>query len=205
MPHQLTSLGDIAEITNGVFIASSKLNESQGGLPVLSVRTLNRNSIDVNELDFVSRDKIDFDIERHLAATGDVLVASRSTNISTGIVPAKLEGAVFNSTLIGIRPHVDAIHPRLLVAWMQSGLGRSHFDTLSQSTTMQMNVTVKELSNLPVPLFTPSEQAVLVAALEASDVAYENAIRAATARRDIALQLVTDVLTGTTQINQKDN
>jgi restriction endonuclease S subunit len=176
------------------------LDESDDGVPVLSVRSLTGNTIASNEIDFVPTDKIRFDFEKHSAVPGDVLIASRSTDLATGIVPSSLSGSVFNSTLIAVRPREQTIHPRLLVAWMQSALGRTHFDSLSQSGTMQMNVTVKELSNLPVPTFSASEQAVLVAVLEASDTAHETAVMAATHRRDIALQLVTDVLIGKTKI-----
>jgi restriction endonuclease S subunit len=83
---------------------------------------------------------------------------------------------------------------------MQSGLGRLHFGPLSQSTTMQMNVTVKELRTLPVPIFTQEEQAALVDTLEQSDIAYQTATAAAGQRREIALQVVTDVLIGKTKI-----
>ncbi len=200
MNHQLKSLGDIADIINGVYIASSSLDGSDEGVPVLSVRSLTGDSVNLSKIDFVRRDRIEFDIRKHSAAPADVLIASRSTNLATGIVPHELGGSVFNSTLIAVRTRGETIHPRLLVAWMQSALGRTHFDSLSQSTTMQMNVTVKELSTLPVPLFSASEQAILVAALEASDTAYETAVKAANHRRDIALQLVTDVLIGKTKI-----
>lgn len=200
MDHPLKSLGDIADIINGVFIASSCLDGSDDGIPVLSVRSLTGNTIAPGEIDFVPTDKIHFDLNKHSAVPGDVLIASRSTDLATGIVPSSLIGSVFNSTLIAVRPRPQTIHPRLLIAWMQSALGRTHFDSLSQSGTMQMNVTVKELSTLPVPTFTATEQATLVAVLEASDTAHESAVQAAHQRREIALQLVTDVLLGRTII-----
>lgn len=198
MNHDLVSLSDIADITNGFFVSSSKLVSSDDGVPILSVRSLTGASIDLSNLDYAPAEELD--LHRHGVELGDVLVSARSTSVSTGIVPPEIGLAAFNSTLIGIRIRDKLIHPRLLVAWMQSGLGQSHFETLSQSTTLQMNITVKELSTLPVPIFSPAEQAALVAALEASDVAYQNAIKAAYQRQSIALQLVTDVLTGKTKI-----
>ena len=64
-----------------------------------------------------------------------------------------------------------------------------------------MNVTVKELRTFPVPIFTAQEQAVMLAVLESSDIAFNAAVAAAEIRRAVALQMVTDVLIGRTKIN----
>ncbi len=198
MNRQLQSLQDIAEIINGVFVSTSSLEASDESVLVLSVRSLTGASLDLAQVDQaeVSHE----DRNRCKVHPGDVLISSRSTSISTGIVPAGIGDAVLNSTLIGIRLKQGTIHPRLLVAWLQSGLGQSHFESISQSTTRQMNVTVKELRTLPVPIFTAQEQAAMLSLLEASDIAYNAAITAAEIRRSVALQMVTDVLIGRTKI-----
>ena len=199
MNRQLQSLQDIAEIINGVFVSTSSLEVSDESVLVVSVRSLTGASVDIARLE--RAEVSEEDRNRCEVLPGDVLISSRSTSISTGIVPADLGDAVINSTLIGIRLKSGSIHPRLLVAWLQSGLGKAHFEAISQSTTRQMNVTVKELRTLPVPIFTAQEQAVMLAVIESSDIAFNAAVAAAEIRRAVALQMVTDVLIGRTKIN----
>jgi type I restriction enzyme M protein len=154
---------------------------------VLTVRSLTDIDIDTNELevvDFTSRD-----FGKYRAAAGDVLISARSTSLKTAIVPQELDGIVINATLLGVRC-LPLLEPRLLVAWLNHPEGRAALESVSQSATIQMNITVAGLSKLEVPVSPLDVQRQMVKLLETADDAYLAAIEAAGARRRLARQVV---------------
>lgn len=62
-----------------------------------------------------------------------------------------------------------------------------------------MNITVKALSNLPVPVPPLEVQGQLVELLKAADAAYEAAVSAAETRRRLAHEVVVDGIIGREQ------
>lgn len=189
-------LGSIADIYIGLPIKSSELVDANGVPNVIGVKALTGSGIDRGELDAVVFN--DRDVDRYRASEGDVLLSARSTSLSSGIVPCDLDGFTISSTVIGVRA-MTAIHPRLFVAWIQSPLGQSAIESISQSGTIQMNLTASGLSRMLVPIIPVGCQRQLVELLEAADEVYENAIQSAQSRRAIARQAAVNALIGNTK------
>ena len=184
-------LGEIAHIYVG--LPTKVVDTKQVGRSgnVLTVRSLTGTDIDpaaLSVVDFNSRN-----IAKYQAVTGDVVVSARSTSLKTAIVPKKLEGKVVNATLLGIRC-LPVLEPRLLVAWLNHPEGKVALEEVSQSATVQMNITVAGLSKLEIPVPPMNEQKRLVQLLEVADEASAVAIRAAESRRQLAQQVVVSQL-----------
>ena len=129
------------------------------------------------------------DLGRYKVASGDVLVSARSTTLKTAIVPPTLDGRIINATLLGVRT-MPNLEPRLLVAWLQHREGRAALESVAQTGTAQMNITVAAISNIMIPVPPLEVQRQIAKILEASDEAYHAAIEAAENRRRIARQVV---------------
>lgn len=179
-------LGDIARIYVGLPTKASDRRESGVG-NVLTVRSLTDTGINGGELE--SYDFNGRDVEKYRVKPGDVLLSARSTSLSTAVVPPELDGTVINATVIGVRC-LPALEPRLLIAWLNHPEGLAELVSISQSATLQMNITVSGLSELLIPVPPTETQRRMVALLEAADEAYSNAIQAAEDRRRIARQVV---------------
>jgi type I restriction enzyme S subunit len=101
------------------------------------------------------------------------------------LAPREIEGVAINATLIRIHC-LPLLAPRLLLAYLHHPAGRIGIEKLAVSGTAQMNLTVKALKTLPVPVPPLAEQQRLVALLEAADEAYVTAQNAAAVRHRIA-------------------
>jgi len=93
------------------------------------------------------------------------------------------------------------LEPRLLIAWLNHPAGQAALESVSQSATAQMNITVAGLSKLEVPVPSRDVQKRVVKLLEAADEAYAAAIQAAEDRRRLASQIVIAQLMNTKGVN----
>jgi restriction endonuclease S subunit len=180
-------LGDVAHIYAGLPTKESDTRQVEQSGNVLTVRALTGLGIDANALSIVDFDGRD--LEKYRVATGDVLLSSRSTSLKTAIVPKALNGTVINATLLGVRC-LPTLEPHLLIAWLNHPEGQAGLESISQSATVQMNITVAGLSKLEVPVPPLNEQKRIVELLETADEAYTAAIKAAEDRRWLARQIV---------------
>lgn len=186
-----SQLGKIADITIGMAIAGE---EATGpGQPVLTVRCLTDGRIDPSQITrFCPGNR---PVDQYRLQTGDVLLPARSTSLKMAIVPPEWDGAIINATLIRIRCG-DRLDPRLLVAYMSHPSGRAEVEACSQSGTLQLNLTVRSLRSLEIPLPPIEEQARLVELMEAADDAYRSAVDAAQRRHRSANEVVLNIMTG---------
>jgi restriction endonuclease S subunit len=187
MPVTRKRLAEIAHIYTGAATKTSDSKEAERSEKVLTVRSLTGLGIDPSELEAVSLDARDLD--RFRVAAGDVLVSARSTTLKTAVVSPELAGTVINTTLIGIRC-LPALEPRLLTAWLNHPDGENALAAVSQSATLQMNITVAGLSELEVFVPPMTVQRQMVELLAAADDAHESAIEAAAKRLLLARELV---------------
>ncbi len=190
----LKLLSNIAQIYAG--LPTKVTDSAQVGRSgnVLTVRALTGTDIDPAALSVVHFNRSD--LTKYQAAPGDVLLSARSTSLKTAIVPETLAGKVVNATLLGVRC-LPILEPRLLVAWLNHPEGRAALEEVSQSATLQMNITVSGLSRLEIPVLPTNEQKRLVQLLESADEAYAVSVQAAESRRQMARQVVvSQLLTG---------
>jgi len=185
-------LGDIADIFVGM---ATRKPRKLGAVPVehvLTMRALSENGLDPDALSELEVLGTLSNHQRLIA--GDVLVSARSTRLAAALAPRELEGVPFNATLIAIRC-LPVLAPRLLLAYLRHPDGRAAVESLAQSGTVQMNVTVRALRKLPVPVPPLAEQERLVSLLTAADEAYTAALAAAATRRNVAQNVVIKRLT----------
>ena len=190
----LKLLGDIAQIYVGLPTKVADSTQVGRSGNVLTVRALTGTDIDPSALSVVHFNR--YNVAKYQAAPGDVLISARSTSLKTAIVPETLAGKVVNATLLGVRC-LPILEPRLLVAWLNHPEGRAALEEVSQSATLQMNITVSGLNRLEIPVLPMNEQKRLVELLESADEAYAVSVHAAESRRQMARQVVvSQLLTG---------
>lgn len=193
MPVPICQLGSVARVSAGVPTRSEKLPGQEVTRRVLSVRALDYSRLLAEAL--IDAVPLSPEVERYIARTGDVIVPARSTSFGAAILPDELDGVVVNATLIGIRCG-ERLHPRLLAAYLRHPIGRAAIDELSQSGTAQMNITVRALAGLRIPVPPRDTQERIARMLEAADAAYDAAVHAAERRYDIANEVVLQAMTG---------
>lgn len=186
LPHQLP-LGSLATMLAGAPTKSSGTGGPPGAIPVLSVRAMRGDWIDPAEIH--PAEPLISNASRYRVQSGDVLVPARSTFFTAHVVQPDLDGHIFNATLIRIRCG-EQLHSRILAAYLKHPHGRAAIDAVSQSGAVQLNITVRGLSQLLVPVPQQEEQNRIAAMLEAADEAYAAAIQSAEHRRRLAGDVV---------------
>jgi hypothetical protein len=188
-----TPLGELADLLAGAATKSARPGSRGGLVDVLTVRALRDGRIDPDE---VSRARpLTSETARYRANADDVLVPARSTFFTAAVVPPELNGTVFNSTLIRIRCN-DRLHPRVLAAYLCHPAGLAAVEAISQSGAVQMNITVRAMRELLIPVPPRAEQERLASMLEAADAAYTAALQSAERRRRLAGDVVMHAMAG---------
>jgi hypothetical protein len=191
MPVRTESIGDLAKVFAGLPTKSSERQEIGRWGNVLTVRSLTGTGIDVTQLE--EHGVAGRSVDQYQVQAGDLLLSARSTTLKTAIVPKELDGCLINATLIGVRC-LPKLLPRLLAAWLDGPEGQAALQAVSQSGTLQMNITVAGLSKIMVPVPPMETQRQLVALLEAADEAHLAAIQAAEDRHRLATHIVAERL-----------
>lgn len=179
---KLRPLGGIAHVFVGAATRASASSDGRDRARFLTVKCLQSGGLDSTEI--TAYDTRPSWIDRYSVKPGDVLLPARSTFWQVAIVPEELGGLLINATLIAVRC-LPRLHPCLLKSFLEHQVGQSRVVALTQSGTSQMNVTVRALSDLEVPVPEWGEQADLVELVTAATEAHKLAISAARKRFDI--------------------
>ncbi len=203
MPNsRLVTLGGVARVFTGVSKhgRSVLLNHEEAedrrrrGAKLHAVRLLGMSAIDGDHLDGTQAETVWVEEERqaepYLIRPGDVLLASRSTALRSCVVPSDATGFAINSTLVCIRS--EAIDPRLLVAYFRHPQGQAELLKSAGSSTAQMNITIRSVADLVIPLPPIDLQHRLGELLDAAGEQRRAAIEAAEKSYAIALQIAVD-------------
>lgn len=182
-------LGEVAEIRMGIPTTAPKPGEEMGQPLVLTVRCLVDGEVDSN-LAFPGIPAIGLS-EKYKVRTGDVLLPARSTSLDAAVVPESLDGMYFNSSLLTIRCG-PRMNPHLLRAFLLHSKGHEAILALAQSGTAQINVTVRALSELVIPVLPLDRQEAIARLLVSAERAHRFETEAARTRfrvaREIAVQ-----------------
>lgn len=150
----------------GVSASPAEIVEAGAGQPLLTVRALERDGIDLSQM-------VGIDCERDLASyrlrQGDILVAARSTTLKFALVPDSLTDVAINATLLAIRTDPALLDPRVLIAYLRTDHGTRALLSVSQSGSAQINLTSAALSELLVPVPALAEQARIGALYESAE------------------------------------
>lgn len=203
MPNsRVVTLGAAARVFSGVSKhgrtvlldkATAEERRRRGG-EVHAVHLVGMSAIDGDRLDLTHAEMVWVEeprqAEPYLIRPGDVLLTSRSTALRSCIVPADATGFAINSTLICVR--TEEIDPRLLAAYLRHPQGQAELLKSSASSTAQMNITIKSVSELTVPLPPIAVQRRLGDLLDAAAEQRRAAIDAAEKSYSIALRIAVD-------------
>jgi restriction endonuclease S subunit len=170
-----------------------KPGEPSFTIPVLSVGDIEDGHL--VPLSRVSRVELrKADVERFRARLGDVLLSCRGTVLKAAWVVDDMENTLVSSNLIVIRPRSSLMLPQLILALLRSPAWQETLRSRTRSSTALMQLTVKDVEPLLVPVPPAHLQAKLAALIDAADSAYRSALAAATLRRTLADSLVESAL-----------
>jgi type I restriction enzyme M protein len=162
-------------------------------LLALSLRDLDGWRVSVSDADAITVEHPD-KARRYMARAGDVLVASRGTQLKAAIVPAGAGDAVVTASLIGVRPHTAVLLPEVLLAFLRSPEGVAELSARARSATGQLALTRADVERLELPL-PPLEVQEKIAAIIREMTEYEeHAGQAMRLRRDAGEQAVAQLL-----------
>lgn len=199
---RLTMVGAVARVFAGVskhgrtvLLDKAQVGERQRReREVHAVNLLGMSAIDGGTLEITQAETAWVDeprqVEPYLIQPGDVLLTSRSTVLRSCVVPAAAAGFAINSTLICVR--TDEFDPRLLAAYLRHPQGQAALLKSAGSSTAQMNITIKAVTELPLPVPPMAVQRRLGDLLDAAAEQKHAAIEAAEKSYSIALQIAVD-------------
>ena len=150
-------------------------------LPVLSVGDIEDGRVaPLQQLAPAELQRGDFD--RFRVRGGDVLVSCRGTILKTAQVPPETNDAIASSNLIVIRPKHAVLLPQLILAVLRSPPCQERLKSRTRSSTGLMQLTIKDLQDLPMPLPPLAMQRKLAALSDTAGDAHGCAVEAASAR-----------------------
>jgi len=149
--------GNVASFSAALkYGTSEKLTYTEAGKPFLRIADLQNRRFD---LDSVLRIP-DEEARREKAAqvrTGDVLI-SRSGTLGIAVpIPPELDGAIFGSYFIRVRPDATQIDPEFLALYMNSLCGSLQVERLTTGG-VQTNLTIPAIKSLFVVMGDPDWQ-----------------------------------------------
>ena len=134
------------------------------------------------------------DPERFRVRPGDVLLSCRGTVLKAAPVLDDMGDTLASSNIITIRPAPAMMLPQLILALLRSSAWQETLRSRSRSSTALMQLTVKDVEDLPVPVPPLELQAKLAALVDAGDRAYRSAVEVASMRRALVDSIVTRAL-----------
>jgi restriction endonuclease S subunit len=108
-------------------------------------------------------------------------------------VPESAASILVSSNLIVVRPG-EKLLPAVLLALFRSAAWQSELRLRARSSAALVQLTVRDLENLPVPLPPRGLQQELTALIEAEQEHYEAALRATALRRALVDGMVSEIL-----------
>jgi hypothetical protein len=190
----LLPLSQVATVSQGLVTSGHGAGARPGDWVVqeVSLSNIDADRIDLDSLDTI---RIEFNsrTEKHLLRPYDVLVTARSTRVKAALVPAALSRGVANSTLAVVRPR-DPDLGAYLWWFFTSRYGRAQLQGRMVGSTVML-LRANALLDIEVPVPTVRDLRLIADLVDASELAYRAAIRAAEIRHGtIRDYLIEDLL-----------
>jgi len=174
---------------------AAKTNEESISVPVLSIGDITEGRI--APLEAIPRFSLRAtDLGRFRLRAGDIVVSCRGTLLKAALVTATSSGVLASSNLITVRPDPRKYRPQLLLALFRTQAWQDTLKSRSRSSTGLMQLTIKDLADLPVPMPPPELQAKLAELVDVSERSHQAALAVAERRRALVDSLVTRSLLG---------
>lgn len=190
----LAPLGEIASVTAGLVTSGAGAGARAGDWVVreVSLSNIQGDRILIDDLSTIG---IEFRAatEKHLLRPFDVLVTARSTTVKAALVPPSLSRAVANSTLAVVRPRDADLGP-FLWWFFTSRAGRAQLQSRMVGSTVML-LRAGSLRDIAVPLPPLRDLRLISDLVDASERAYEAAMRAAEIRHEtVRDRIIEDLL-----------
>lgn len=137
--------------------------------------------------------------DRFRAQPGDVLVSCRGTVLKAALGLDEVQDLFTSSNIITIRVMRSLVAPQIILSLLRSSTWREVLESRTRSSTGLMQLTIKDLEDLPVPIPPHDIQAKLADLIDTGERAYRSALEAAAARRALGETLIDHTLLGHTQ------
>jgi hypothetical protein len=132
-------------------------------------------------------------LERFRIQADDLLVSCRGTALKVARVPESAASLLASSNLIVVRPG-EQLLPAVLLALFRSAAWQSQLRLRARSSSGLVQLTVRDLENLSVPLPPRQLQQELGELIESEQEHHQAALRAAALRRELVDGMVADIL-----------
>jgi hypothetical protein len=163
--------------------------------PVLSVSDIEDGRI--SPIEEISRVELrSGDFERFRVQPGDILVSCRGTLLKTAMVLPEAGGVLASSNIITIRANRSLAAPQLILTILRSAPWQETIRSRTRSSTGLMQLTVKDLEDLPMPVPPLAVQGRLAEIIDVENWAYRRAIEAANARHALVESFIAHALLG---------
>lgn len=132
-------------------------------------------------------------LERFRIQTDDLLVSCRGTVLKVARVPESEASLLVSSNLIVVRPG-EKLLPAVLLALFRSAAWQSRLRLRARSSSGLVQLTVKDLEDLPVPLPPRELQQELAELIDAEQEHHQAALQVAALRRALVDGMVSEIL-----------
>lgn len=132
-------------------------------------------------------------LERFRIQVDDLLVSCRGTLQKVARVPESAASLLVSSNLIVVRPG-EKLLPAVLLALFRSAVWQGRLKLRARSSSGLVQLTVKDLEDLPVPLPPRELQREFAELIEAEQAHHQAALRAADLRRALVDGMVSEIL-----------
>jgi restriction endonuclease S subunit len=184
----LETLGNLSEPLR--YGSSAKLEYLAEGVPFLRIADVGNYRFDRETLKYISA--ADAEVEKHASVKkGDVIISRSGTLGLSVAIPSELEGAIFGSYFIRIRPN-EKVDPDFLALYMNARVGQMQVEQLNTGG-IQTNLTVPAMESLKISLPPKDIQGKFVAKVKGSFATQDQSkIFLKTAKRAVEIAIEED-------------
>lgn len=151
---EMKPLSQFVEFYRG-FNVPTKDENADGELGVLKISDIQNGEIQYNSITrylITNNAKVD----NYRIQKGDVLLSIRGVNRKVAVFNRDKKDILMSQNFSGMRCN-ESLNPRFLQLYLESPVAQYYLDSYTTGTTI-MNVSLKDLKNLPIPVMSLEEQ-----------------------------------------------
>lgn len=151
---EMKPLSQFVEFYRG-FNVPTKDENADGELGVLKISDIQNGEIQYNSITRYSITN-NAKVDNYRIQKGDVLLSIRGVNRKVAVFNRDKKDILMSQNFSGMRCN-ESLNPRFLQLYLESPVAQYYLDSYTTGTTI-MNVSLKDLKNLPIPVMSLEEQ-----------------------------------------------
>lgn len=151
---EMKPLSQFVEFYRG-FNVPTKDENADGELGVLKISDIQNGEIQYNSITRYSITN-NAKVDNYRIQKGDVLLSIRGVNRKVAVFNRDTKDTLMSQNFSGMRCN-ESLNPRFLQLYLESPVAQYYLDSYTTGTTI-MNVSLKDLKNLPIPVMSLEEQ-----------------------------------------------